>query len=68
MGCKFCPVLLLSLHYRGTVVAINSIQAHTYTEYEFSLTRCEFQTRPFNDVDLWPTDGSQPFVWSTGDQ
>lgn len=26
------------------------------------------QTRPFNNKDLWPADGSQPFVWSTGDQ
>jgi hypothetical protein len=26
------------------------------------------QTRPFNDPDLWPEDGSQPFVWSTGDK
>ncbi|KAF2011892.1 hypothetical protein BU24DRAFT_396523 [Aaosphaeria arxii CBS 175.79] len=25
-------------------------------------------TRIFNDKNLWPTDGSQPFVWSTGDQ
>ncbi|KAF1975790.1 hypothetical protein BU23DRAFT_529689 [Bimuria novae-zelandiae CBS 107.79] len=26
------------------------------------------QTRSFNDKSLWPADGSQPFVWSTGDQ
>ncbi|KAI3319776.1 hypothetical protein HD806DRAFT_249690 [Xylariaceae sp. AK1471] len=26
-----------------------------------------WDTRPFNDPDLWPEDGSQPFVWSTGD-
>lgn len=26
------------------------------------------QTRPFNDKSLWPEDGSQPFVWSTGDK
>lgn len=24
-------------------------------------------TTAFNDKSLWPTDGSQPFVWSTGD-
>ncbi|KAJ4287940.1 hypothetical protein N0V90_011955 [Kalmusia sp. IMI 367209] len=27
-----------------------------------------WDTRPFNDKSLWPADGSQPFVWSTGDQ
>ncbi|KAF2187573.1 hypothetical protein K469DRAFT_748843 [Zopfia rhizophila CBS 207.26] len=27
-----------------------------------------WDTRPFNDKNLWPEDGSQPFVWSTGDQ
>ncbi|KAK3380592.1 hypothetical protein B0T24DRAFT_615791 [Lasiosphaeria ovina] len=26
-----------------------------------------WDTRLFNDKDLWPEDGSQPFVWSTGD-
>ncbi|KAI0018180.1 hypothetical protein F4780DRAFT_752303 [Xylariomycetidae sp. FL0641] len=26
-----------------------------------------WDTRPFNDKDLWPEDGSQPFVWSTND-
>ncbi|KAI6081545.1 hypothetical protein F4821DRAFT_248981 [Hypoxylon rubiginosum] len=26
-----------------------------------------WDTRIFNDPDLWPEDGSQPFVWSTGD-
>ncbi|TGJ84868.1 hypothetical protein E0Z10_g3936 [Xylaria hypoxylon] len=26
-----------------------------------------WDTRPFSDPDLWPEDGSQPFVWSTGD-
>ncbi|GAW19122.1 hypothetical protein ANO14919_086060 [Xylariales sp. No.14919] len=24
-------------------------------------------TRPFNNVEDWPEDGSQPFVWSFGD-
>jgi len=27
-----------------------------------------WDTRPFNKKELWPEDGSQPFVWSTGDQ
>jgi len=27
-----------------------------------------WDTRIFNDKELWPTDGSQPFVWSTGDK
>ncbi|XDG02583.1 hypothetical protein ABKA04_002198 [Annulohypoxylon sp. FPYF3050] len=27
-----------------------------------------WDTRPFNDKSLWPEDGSQPFVWSTGDK
>ncbi|KAI8624137.1 hypothetical protein F5Y19DRAFT_480904 [Xylariaceae sp. FL1651] len=27
-----------------------------------------WDTRPFNDPDLWPEDGSQPFLWSTGDK
>lgn len=27
-----------------------------------------WDTRPFNDKELWPTDGSQPFFWSTGDK
>ncbi|KAF2634656.1 hypothetical protein P280DRAFT_523852 [Massarina eburnea CBS 473.64] len=27
-----------------------------------------WDTRLFNDKSLWPEDGSQPFVWSTGDQ
>ncbi|KAF1843518.1 uncharacterized protein K460DRAFT_287646 [Cucurbitaria berberidis CBS 394.84] len=27
-----------------------------------------WDTRPFNDKELWPKDGSQPFVYSTGDQ
>ncbi|KAK4161349.1 hypothetical protein QBC43DRAFT_243754 [Cladorrhinum sp. PSN259] len=27
-----------------------------------------WDTRPFNDKNLWPTDGSQPFVWSFGDK
>ncbi|KAI1169702.1 hypothetical protein F4777DRAFT_192536 [Nemania sp. FL0916] len=26
-----------------------------------------WDTREFNDPSLWPEDGSQPFVWSTGD-
>ncbi|EON97529.1 hypothetical protein UCRPA7_7079 [Phaeoacremonium minimum UCRPA7] len=26
-----------------------------------------WDTARFNDPDLWPEDGSQPFVWSTGD-
>jgi hypothetical protein len=26
-----------------------------------------WDTREFNTADLWPTDGSQPFVYSTGD-
>jgi hypothetical protein len=26
-----------------------------------------WDTRGFNDKSLWPEDGSQPFVWSTGD-
>ncbi|KAK3392693.1 hypothetical protein B0H63DRAFT_504766 [Podospora didyma] len=25
-------------------------------------------TQQFNDPNLWPEDGSQPFVWSTGDR
>ncbi|KAF2274456.1 uncharacterized protein EI97DRAFT_460045 [Westerdykella ornata] len=27
----------------------------------------QWDTRQFNHKDLWPEDGSQPFVWSTGD-
>ncbi|KAH7380543.1 hypothetical protein DE146DRAFT_730097 [Phaeosphaeria sp. MPI-PUGE-AT-0046c] len=27
-----------------------------------------WDTRVFNDRELWPENGSQPFVWSTGDQ
>jgi hypothetical protein len=27
-----------------------------------------WNTTQFNDKSLWPTDGSQPFVWSTGDK
>jgi len=27
-----------------------------------------WDTRPFNDKNLWPTDGSQPFVWSYDDR
>lgn len=27
-----------------------------------------WNTTAFNDKSLWPTDGSQPFVWSMGDQ
>ena len=26
-----------------------------------------WDTRQFNDPDLWPEDGSQPFVYSMGD-
>ncbi|CAI4213045.1 unnamed protein product [Parascedosporium putredinis] len=26
-----------------------------------------WDTAPFNSADLWPEDGSQPFVWSFGD-
>lgn len=26
-----------------------------------------WDTREFNDPDLWPEDGSQPFVYSMGD-
>ncbi|KAL1856431.1 hypothetical protein Daus18300_010698 [Diaporthe australafricana] len=26
-----------------------------------------WDTTPFNDPSIWPTDGSQPFVWSQGD-
>ncbi|KAL1876174.1 hypothetical protein VTK73DRAFT_9612 [Phialemonium thermophilum] len=26
-----------------------------------------WDTRPFNSKELWPEDGSQPFVWSNGD-
>jgi hypothetical protein len=28
----------------------------------------ESQTRIFNDPSIWPEDGSQPFIWSNGDQ
>ncbi|KAI0403200.1 hypothetical protein F4802DRAFT_572722 [Xylaria palmicola] len=27
-----------------------------------------WDTRIFNDKNIWPADGSQPFVWSTGDK
>jgi hypothetical protein len=27
----------------------------------------QWDTREFNDPELWPEDGSQPFVWSFGD-
>ncbi|KAI0814596.1 hypothetical protein GGR55DRAFT_686867 [Xylaria sp. FL0064] len=27
-----------------------------------------WDTQMFNDEELWPEDGSQPFVWSTGDE
>jgi hypothetical protein len=27
-----------------------------------------WDTRSFNKKDMWPEDGSQPFVWSTGDK
>lgn len=27
-----------------------------------------WDTRQFNDPSEWPEDGSQPFVWSMGDQ
>ncbi|OTB03705.1 hypothetical protein M426DRAFT_12211 [Hypoxylon sp. CI-4A] len=27
-----------------------------------------WDTRVFNDPDIWPEDGSQPFVWSTNDK
>ncbi|KJR82114.1 uncharacterized protein SPSK_03490 [Sporothrix schenckii 1099-18] len=27
-----------------------------------------WDTRPFNAKELWPEDGSQPFVWSNGDK
>ncbi|KAI1123261.1 hypothetical protein F5Y10DRAFT_281074 [Nemania abortiva] len=27
-----------------------------------------WDTTPFNDVSEWPADGSQPFVWSYGDE
>lgn len=27
-----------------------------------------WDTRPFNNQAEWPTDGSQPFVWSFGDK
>lgn len=26
-----------------------------------------WNTTAFNDKSMWPTDGSQPFVWSTGE-
>ncbi|KAJ3524645.1 hypothetical protein NMY22_g10906 [Coprinellus aureogranulatus] len=26
-----------------------------------------WDTKPFNDPELWPTDGTQPLVWSMGD-
>ncbi|GAB1314713.1 hypothetical protein MFIFM68171_04923 [Madurella fahalii] len=32
------------------------------------LLEIRWDTQPFNDPDLWPTDGSQPFVWSFGDR
>ncbi|KAH8586309.1 hypothetical protein B0O99DRAFT_665796 [Bisporella sp. PMI_857] len=28
----------------------------------------QWDTRAFNNKDLWPEDGSQPFIWSTGDK
>lgn len=27
-----------------------------------------WDTKPFNDAELWPEDGSQPFVYSFGDR
>jgi hypothetical protein len=39
-----------------------------YIKSIYLLTQCVPQTRPFNSKDLWPTDGSQPFFWSTGDK
>ncbi|KAI1333817.1 hypothetical protein F5Y15DRAFT_410079 [Xylariaceae sp. FL0016] len=32
------------------------------------LTYSSWDTRPFNNQADWPTDGSQPFVWSFGDK
>lgn len=37
-------------------------------ELTHGLTRCPPNTRPFNDPELWPEDGSQPFYWSTNDR
>jgi hypothetical protein len=31
------------------------------------LFEIRWDTRPFNSPDLWPEDGSQPFLWSFGD-
>lgn len=30
-------------------------------------TETVWDTKPFNDPELWPEDGSQPLVWSMGD-
>jgi hypothetical protein len=27
-----------------------------------------WDTTPFNDKNMWPEDGSQPFVYSMGDE
>lgn len=30
-------------------------------------TETVWNTKLFNDPNLWPTDGSQPLIWSMGD-
>jgi hypothetical protein len=45
----------------------NSCPASHPTRLPLLFMEIVWDTRPFNDASLWPKDGSQPFVWSTGD-
>jgi hypothetical protein len=55
-----CPKLLI-------VITIKNIQESAPLTDEKVMYETIWDTRAFNDKSLWPTDGSQPFVWSMSD-
>lgn len=52
---------------RGGFVAAGACPASHPVRMPQLALETMWDTRPFNDKSLWPTDGSQPFVWSFGE-
>jgi hypothetical protein len=58
-------------HLANTVLGGFQVAAPCPASHPVRVPQVAFETMwdtaPFNDPALWPEDGSQPFVWSTGD-
>ena len=58
----------VSFAFQSSIGSRLCLQQLVFRYQVYFLTRAILQTKIFNKKELWPEDGSQPFVWSTGDQ